>query len=71
MTKNELTFNELSRINRERCEMDVHSIKDWSSLEWAGCLAGEVGEAANLIKKIKRGSKKLDKKNRKPTVTAT
>lgn len=28
---------------------------DWSLLEWAGALAGEVGELANLLKKIKRG----------------
>ena len=59
---NELTFNEFSRINRERCNQDAHPIKEWSSLEWAACVAGELGEAANLIKKIKRGSKKLNKK---------
>lgn len=29
-------------------------IKDWSSLEWAGAMCGEAGEAANVAKKLKR-----------------
>lgn len=28
---------------------------DWTLLEWAGAAAGEVGEAANVAKKIRRG----------------
>lgn len=28
---------------------------DWSPLEWAAALAGEVGELANLLKKVRRG----------------
>lgn len=28
---------------------------DWSLLEWAGAMAGEMGELANLCKKVKRG----------------
>lgn len=29
-------------------------MKDWSILEWAGALAGEAGEAANVAKKMVR-----------------
>lgn len=28
---------------------------DWTLLEWAGALAGEVGELANFLKKVRRG----------------
>ena len=31
---------------------DLH---DWSPTDWACALAGEVGEACNLIKKLRRG----------------
>ncbi len=33
---------------------------DWSLGEWMCAVAGELGEAANLIKKIKRGDLSLD-----------
>lgn len=33
---------------------------DWSLGEWANAVLGELGEAANLIKKIKRGDVTLD-----------
>lgn len=29
-------------------------IKDWSTMEWAGAMAGEAGEACNVTKKIRR-----------------
>jgi len=29
-------------------------INEWSTFEWAGAVAGEAGEAANVAKKIKR-----------------
>lgn len=28
---------------------------DWSPMEWAAALTGEVGELANLLKKVRRG----------------
>jgi len=28
---------------------------DWSPLEWCGAILGELGELANLLKKVKRG----------------
>src|SRR5690349_2856662 len=33
---------------------------DWSLGEWCNALTGEVGEAANIIKKIHRGDVTLD-----------
>src|SRR5579864_3449230 len=33
---------------------------DWSLGEWMNALLGELGEAANIIKKIKRGDVTLD-----------
>lgn len=33
---------------------------DWSLGEWMTALTGEVGEAANIIKKVKRGDMTLD-----------
>jgi NTP pyrophosphatase (non-canonical NTP hydrolase) len=63
--KKELTFNEFSRITRERCEKDIRPIKSWTALEYCGAAAGELGEMANIVKKIRRGTKKLDAKSRK------
>lgn len=46
----------LSPVNAERCQISFrHVIRSWSPLEWAGAMAGEAGEAANLAKKITRG----------------
>lgn len=51
-----LTFDALRRANVERCERSFrHPLTDWSPLEWAGAAAGEMGEAANLCKKLRRG----------------
>lgn len=33
---------------------------DWTLLEWAGALAGEVGELANILKKVRRGDLPMD-----------
>ena len=34
-------------------------VKDWNVLEWSGAAAGELGEACNVAKKIKRIDAKL------------
>lgn len=49
-----LTFAQLAEANARRCEDYFHPIKSWNSLEWAGAMCGEAGEAANIAKKIKR-----------------
>lgn len=50
-------IRELQAINVERAKRWHQSEKglgEWSALEWAGAMAGEVGEAANAAKKLKR-----------------
>lgn len=50
-----LTFEQLRDANVRRCEQAFHPVNDWSLTDWATALAGEVGEACNLIKKRRRG----------------
>lgn len=53
----DLTFGELSRANRRRtAEAFQVPVEDWSPSDWAAALAGEVGEACNLITKRRRGT---------------
>lgn len=69
-----LTFNILREGNlcrlpqfRDRKGQIVHKAIDgqppgfdWSLSDWATALAGELGEACDLIKKVHRGDKTLD-----------
>ena len=65
-----LTFNTLREGNRARLPgfrnargEIVHKKpdgSDWSLSQWMNALTGEVGEAANIIKKIERGDFSLD-----------
>jgi NTP pyrophosphatase (non-canonical NTP hydrolase) len=50
-----LTFAQLRAANLERCGGSFQPLEDWSLTDWATALAGEVGEACNLIKKGRRG----------------
>ena len=52
-----LTFRELSRVNRERCEAPDgfdHPVEGWSLSDWMLAATGEFGEAANVAKKLRR-----------------
>jgi NTP pyrophosphatase (non-canonical NTP hydrolase) len=49
-----LSFDDLRTANTERCEQSFHGVDEWSPTDWAAALAGEAGEACNLIKKIRR-----------------
>lgn len=52
----DLTFQQLTCANRQRCEKGFHrAVEDWSPTDWATALAAEVGEACNLIQKLRRG----------------
>lgn len=51
---NNLTFLELAAKNARRCEEAFHPIIEWSETDWMTAVAGEVGEAANIIKKRRR-----------------
>lgn len=49
-----LTFSER---NKRRCESPSgfnHNLESWSLSDWMTALSGEVGEAANLVKKLNR-----------------
>jgi NTP pyrophosphatase (non-canonical NTP hydrolase) len=46
-----------SERNRERCEAPNgfnHKLDSWSLSDWMTATAGELGEAANIIKKLNR-----------------
>ena len=50
----ELSFDRLRDRNTARCESAYHPISAWSPTDWACAMAGECGEACNLVKKLKR-----------------
>lgn len=46
-----------SQQNRERCESKTgfnHSLSAWSTSDWIVAVLGELGEAANVVKKLNR-----------------
>jgi NTP pyrophosphatase (non-canonical NTP hydrolase) len=49
-----LTFLDLRVANRIRCVTSYHPLDSWSLTNWATAVAGEVGEACNIIKKLRR-----------------
>ncbi len=54
---NLLTFDQFSQLNLERCQSDQgfnHKISSWSLSDWFLAVIGEIGEAANIGKKLNR-----------------
>jgi NTP pyrophosphatase (non-canonical NTP hydrolase) len=52
-----LTFTEFSAANRQRCEAPdgfKHALHSWSTSDWFLAVFGELGEAANIAKKLNR-----------------
>jgi NTP pyrophosphatase (non-canonical NTP hydrolase) len=52
-----MTFGQFSDANRKRCESPQgfnHQLSGWSTSDWMTALVGEVGEAANVVKKLNR-----------------
>ena len=52
-----MTFDGFSKTNRRRCESPDgfnHSLASWSRADWLTATLGELGEAANVAKKLKR-----------------
>jgi len=46
-----------SEINKRRCESPSgfnHALKSWSLSDWMTAITGELGEAANIAKKLNR-----------------
>jgi len=50
-----LNFEELRNANLTRCEGAFHPLASWSPTDWGCAMAGEAGEACNILKKHKRG----------------
>jgi len=51
----DLTFKKLNEINTKRSETSFYKIDEWSPTDWGCAAAGEMGEACNKIKKLRRG----------------
>lgn len=52
-----MTFHEFSEMNRRRCEAANgfnHKLNSWSLSDWFTAALGELGEAANVAKKLNR-----------------
>lgn len=52
-----MNFNDFSVLNRRRCEAKNgfnHKLEDWSLSDWMTATIGELGEAANVAKKLNR-----------------
>jgi len=54
----------LRAVNQERARYwHLKGRRSWSTLEWAGAMCGEAGEAANVAKKILRVDLSIDSAN--------
>lgn len=52
-----MDFKEFSVRNKLRCEATNgfnHKLLDWSLSDWMVAVTGEIGEAANIVKKLNR-----------------
>jgi NTP pyrophosphatase (non-canonical NTP hydrolase) len=50
-----MTFQRFSAINAARCRDGFkHDLNDWSPSDWMVATVGELGEAANVMKKLNR-----------------
>lgn len=52
-----MRFDAFSVANRNRCESPQgfnHALTDWSTSDWLVAVLGELGEAANIVKKLNR-----------------
>lgn len=56
---NELTFDQLRNANIERARVG-YDCSHWTLSDWFMAMTGEVGEAANIAKKILRGDFTVD-----------
>ena len=49
-----LSFDEFRETNRARCEEMAQPLDGWLPSQWSNAMAGEVGEACNITKKMDR-----------------
>lgn len=60
-----LTIDRLIEANVTRTERDFnHKLTDWSIMEWGAACAGEVGEACNVAKKLRRRQMGMERFNK-------
>lgn len=57
---NGLSFSNLREYNADRLEKAFDGHPDWTLGDWVCAAAGELGEMANVIKKVRRGDITLD-----------
>ena len=59
MTK--LSFRQLADVNRQRVERWHPGFPhdDWTGADWATAMAGEAGEACNVVKKLRRAAAQI------------
>jgi NTP pyrophosphatase (non-canonical NTP hydrolase) len=52
-----MDLRRFSAVNRKRCESPTgfnHQLNSWSLSDWTTATLGELGEAANVVKKLNR-----------------
>lgn len=49
-----MTFSERNRLRCESPNGFNHKLADWSTSDWMTACVGELGEAANIVKKLNR-----------------
>lgn len=57
--KKVVSFNKLKKENKSRMER-WHGETEWSLADWSNAMCGEAGEAANIVKKIRRHQTSLN-----------
>lgn len=57
---NQLTFRDLRTVNTRRNSESFKQCASWTLADWGNAMAGETGEACNVIKKIRRGDHPLE-----------
>lgn len=55
----DLTFAQVSEVNKSRCSrwhpgFPVPDSTGWSGADWSNAMGGEAGEAQNVVKKLRR-----------------
>ncbi len=49
-----LDLRTVIELNRDRCRRWHADADDWSGADWSNAMCGEAGEAANIVKKLRR-----------------
>lgn len=60
--KSKLTLDKLQKSCKKRTPLIFPACKHWDEADWVMALVGELGEMCNILKKVKRGTKKLSDK---------